>query len=289
MDMILDIDKLPVMVAGNKKSAMKQAGAVSADLWKVERSRIKRIEGFNVRDLDDPEYQAHIREIANSIKENGYYEDKPLAGFVAKEGNEDVIYLTDGYTRLAAIDLVTSEGVEIAPLPIIVKPRGTSMEDMTVALYTGNQGRRLTAMETAGVCKRLIGAGWTEKQVVDRLVMSLTQVKNLLDLIGAPMQIRKLVSQGKVAATLAVQTLHTHGSEAVAVLEKAVELATEQGKARATGKHVWALTANSEGKSTGRQNRTSTQKNKSWLMLRVRRFACLLLIARKHLKRPYQG
>ncbi len=226
---------------GNIKLAMKNAGASSADLWKVPREFLRVIPGFNVRNTDDPEYQAHIRWIADSIKENGFYSHKPMAGYVGKDGDDDVIFLTDGHTRLAAVDIAVAEGAELTTLPVVVSPRGTSLEDLTVALYTSNTGRPLTPYETGQLCKRLISFGWTEKQIAERLVLSITQVNNCLDLAAAPMAVRNLVSQGKVAATTAIHTIQAHGSNAASVLEKAVEVATQAGKERATAKHIKAV------------------------------------------------
>lgn len=251
------------LAAGNIKAAMKQANATKADLWKVPREFIRVIPGFNVRNSDDPDYQQHIRWIADSIKENGFYSHKPLAGYVGKDGEDDVIFLTDGHTRLAAIDIATAEGAEIASLPVIVSPRGTSLEDLTVALYTSNTGRPLTPYETGQLCKRLISFGWTEKQIAERLVLSITQVNNCLDLAAAPLSVRKLVSEGKVSATAAIQTLHTHGTNATSVLEKAVEVATQAGKERATAKHIQAVAESDPLQPEQSENTTCASQQQS--------------------------
>lgn len=58
----------------------------SADLWKVPPHSLHRHPHFNVR-IKDERYNAKVREYADSMKANGYYSDKPLAGYVAKEGN----------------------------------------------------------------------------------------------------------------------------------------------------------------------------------------------------------
>ena len=95
----------PELVSGSVKTAMKDAGAKSADLWKVHPSKLRVIEGFNGR-IRTPAYEEHLQRIKQSIIENGYYPDKPLAGYVAKEGDENVIYVTEGHTRHEAVQLV---------------------------------------------------------------------------------------------------------------------------------------------------------------------------------------
>lgn len=219
---------------GSVKAAMK--GVTSSDLWKVPRERLSVAEGFNVRQHND-EYQAHVRAIADSMKANGFMQDKPIAAFVADEQ----IIVTDGHTRLAAYDLAVSEGMEPFELPVVTKPRGTSMEDLTVALVTSNSGRPLTPLEVGLVCKRLVDYGMEPPVVAKRLGLTPVHVNNLLDLVAAPKQVRDLVSTGKVSATLAIETLRSEGKEAAKVLAESVKVAETSGKQRATKKHVKAV------------------------------------------------
>lgn len=232
-------EEIQSLAQGNIKSAMNATGATSQDLWMVPREGIRIIEGFNVREKDDPEYQAHIQWLAESIKENGFYRDRPLTGYVGKEDDQDVIFLTDGHSRLAAVDLLISAGVEIGPLPVVTKLRGTSVEDLLVAMYTSNSGKPLTPYETGMLCKRLLGMGWDEKTISKRLgLKSIQYLQDLLDLVGAPLDVRNMVTHGEVSATTAIKVMKEHGSKAVAVLKKGVDQAKSEGKARATPKHM---------------------------------------------------
>lgn len=226
------------LVRGNLKAAMAAAGAANPHaLWTVPVSQIRVIPGFNVR-ISTPEYEAHVEWLTNSIIENGYDQDKPLAGFVAREDDSDVIYLTDGHTRFKAVERAIERGHPIEALPIVVKPKGTSMEDLNVALVTANSGRALTPIETAVVVKRLVGYGLDEATIAKRLGFTLKYVSDLLTLVAAPKPIRDMIVSGKVSSTLALQTLNKHGAEATAVLKEAVKNAEASGKTKATGKHV---------------------------------------------------
>lgn len=239
----MNTETQPQFTPGSVKDAMK--GVSSGDLWKVPRERIHVEPGFNVR-VHDKDYEAHVRAIADSMKENGYYSDKPLAGFV---GDGDRIILTDGHTRLAGYDLAVSEGLIAFPLPMVTKPRGTSMEDLTVALVTSNSGKPLSPYELGLVCKRLIGYGMEVKDVAKRLSLTEVYINNLLDLVGAPKAIRDMVINGAVSATLAINTLHEHGKDAAKVLGAGVKEAKASGKERATQKHVKAATEKKAKKS----------------------------------------
>lgn len=225
------------LVPGNVKGAMKSAEAKSRDLWQVPIANIRILPEFNVR-IRDAAYLAHLRSIVNSIKQEGFYQHKPLEGYVANEAGQNVIYLTGGHTRFEATGIANQEGCEIHTLPIIVSPPGTSAEDLVVALVKGNEGKPLTPFETGIVCKRLVNFGWETKKIAQRLNMTETYVDGLLLLVGAPAEIRDLVQSGQVSATTAIQTLRTQGSEAIRHLQDGVKRASEAGASRVTAKHL---------------------------------------------------
>lgn len=221
------------LTAGNVKAAMKDAGAVSADLWQVAPDRLRVLEGFNARVKNDA-YTARVRWIADSIKANGYYKHKPLSGFVAREDGVDVIYVTGGHRRHEAVHLAISEGVEVPHVPVVIKPKGTGMEDLTVDLIVGNEGEPLTTYEQAVVCKRLAGFGWDSKEIARRVGYSTAQyVDGLLALAAAPLPIRKMVIESVISATTAIEAIKKHGDKAVDVLLAAV---VKAGGGRVTAK-----------------------------------------------------
>lgn len=224
------------LVPGSVKAAMKEAGASSADLWMVPYDQLRVIDGFNVR-VRTPDYIAHVKSIKDSIIANGFYRDKPLEGYVGKdEEGHNVIFITGGHTRHEAVGLAIAEGHEIDSVPVIVKPQGTSQEDLTVALVTGNTGRPLTPIETAIVIKRLIGFGMDEKTIAQRLGYGKQYVTDLLSLLAAPAAVRKLVESGKVSATLAISEIKKDPKQAAQKLTEAVEKVSAQGKTKVTKK-----------------------------------------------------
>jgi hypothetical protein len=229
------------LTRGNVKAAMKSAGAGSADLWTVPPAMLRQIEGFNGR-IRTPSYIAHLANIKASIKENGYYLDKPIAGYVAKdpETGEDVIYVTEGHTRHDAVIELSAEGHEVERVTVVVKPNGTTMEDLKFALIQSNDGRPFTTFEIAVQVKCLVGMGVDEATIARRLNFKSGKVyvDDLLILAGAPKAIRDLVIDDKISATLAIQELKKNGAKASDRLKAAVEKATSAGKKKATAKHV---------------------------------------------------
>lgn len=234
-NLALDLDVH--LAPGSIKSAMKDAGAGSRDLWQVPPGQLRMIENFNVR-INGEKHMAKVREYADSMKSEGFYQHKPLAGYVAKEGDEQVIYITDGHTRLQSVLLANKEGAEILLIPIVVSQAGVSVEDLTVALVRSNSGEPLAPMEIAIVCKRLARFGWDEKTIAGRIGVSEQYVKNLLSLIAAPAEIRQMVIEDRVSASTAIEVIGKHGDKALEVLSKAEAKANGSGKGKVTGKHI---------------------------------------------------
>jgi ParB family chromosome partitioning protein len=225
------------LVPGGAKSFMKDTGSSSRDLWQVDVGLVKVLPNFNVRIKDD-KYVDHIRRLADSMKEEGFYQDKPLAGYVAKEGQEQVIYITDGHCRLEAVRLAIKEGAEIVKVPVVVASAGSSMEDLTVALVRANDGKPLTPLEIAIVCRRLTKFNWEVKEIARRLGFSQNYVEGLLLLIGAPQEVRAMVESGEVSASTAIGILRSDGDKAYEKLQEGLEKAKAKGKDKVTKKHM---------------------------------------------------
>lgn len=232
------------LTPGATAAAMKSAGADNGKLHLVPVAQIKPIPGFNVR-VQSADYLAHRDMLVDSIRANGYDETKPLAGYVAKEGDSTVIYVTDGYTRLDAVntfnaDPDTAEAAEIAKLPVIVRSTAPSLTDLTVALHTNNTGRPLTPFELGVVVKRLLkDEGATKEGVAKRLAVTSRYLDDVLLLVNGPKEVRSAVLDDKVSSTFAIQELRKAGEKPEKAVERitaAVAKAEASGKKRATAK-----------------------------------------------------
>lgn len=221
---------------------MKADEATSAKLYRVPVDKIKPIPGFNVR-VESPDYIAHRDTIRASIAANGYDPTKPLAGYVAKEGDENVIYVTDGHTRLAAVqdfnaDPDTAEKDEIAALPVMVHPKEVSLTDLTVALHTANSGRPLTPFELGVVVKRLLAEEGAKKaDIATRLGVTTRYLDDVLLLANADAKVKQHVASGSVSSTMAIQLLRKDSDSAAEKIEAAVKKTAGTGK-KATKKHT---------------------------------------------------
>lgn len=230
------------LAAGSTEPAMKEAAAKSSKLYNVPVNKIEAIPGFNVR-VDGPDYRAHRDAIAASIKANGYDSTKPLAGYVHKGEDGNVIYVTDGHTRLDAVKSLLADkdsGFSIDSLPVVVRSPAPSLTDLTVALHTNNTGRPLTPFELGVVVKRLMkDEGADKKAIAERLAVTPRYLDDVLLLVNAPKPVRTAVLEGDVSSTFAIQTLRKAGDspeKAVEIITNAVTKAKASGKAKATAK-----------------------------------------------------
>lgn len=222
------------LTQGNVKNAMKAAEAKGRDLYMVPIGNLKTFDGFNIRITETKKYQEGIQDLANSMKSEGFYPDKPLAGYI--DGND--ICITDGHRRLAGAVLANTQGASIEALPVVVKPAGTSREDLTVALVQSNTGAPLTPYETGIAVKRLLGYGMEKAVVATRLGLSERYIDDLMLLQGAPKSVRDMVIADKVTATTAIATLKNDAKGAADALKTGLEKAEKSGKKRVTAKNL---------------------------------------------------
>jgi len=225
------------LVAAPVKGAIAAVDGGRVEMWMVPWKSLKTIEGFNVR-ADSPDNKAHIADLAQSMVANGFFKDKPLAGYAAKDGKKEVVYITDGHCRLQAVALAVESGAEIDRIPVVLTPSGTSMADLMVRLVQSNSGKPLAPLELAEVVKRLAGYGVDNKDIATRLGKTPKYCRDLLELAGAPTKIRQMVAAGKVSATEALKQLRAKGEEAAEALTQAEAKAAASGKTKVTGKTI---------------------------------------------------
>lgn len=225
------------LVGASHKSLLNSIAATKGDMLIVALEDIRIIPGFNVR-VKDAGYHAHIRDLANSIRENGFYNNKPLTGYAGMEGKKPVIFLTDGHCRMEGAHLAISEGAPITELPVILKDKSVTMEDLTVELVRSNNGKRLTPLEMAIACKRLVSFNLKPQTIADKIGITVEYVNQLLTIAGAPASIREMIQAGEATAAVALGALRDHGSDAGKVMGEALAKAKASGKTKLTQKFL---------------------------------------------------
>lgn len=238
------------LVSGSIQNAIKAAGGekvATGDgaVYMVPVDALRILEGFNIRIVNE-EYEAQVEGFEKSIKSEGFLKNRPLTGFAAKVGDDNVIYLTDGHRRYEAVQRINAgEGEKIERVPVLMEPATMTLEDHLVGLATSNSGNPLTMFEKALLAKRLDNMGVARERIAARLVFTERHLNNMLKLAGAPSKIRNAIIDGKVSATDALKLMRTKGDKAGEALDEGLADAAKKGKTKATGKNLGG------GESTG--------------------------------------
>lgn len=173
--------------------------AKRADMFKVPASNLRIKEGLNIRS----DY-GNIQELADSIKENGV--KVPLRGYKERENGYEVFVVVDGHRRHTALQLLLEQGTEII-VPFITENKGYNDEQRLIDMFLMNEGKSLTPLEQAEGVRRLIAYGYSEKEIALKLAKSEVYVRKLNSLNSAPKAFRKLIEEGTISATLAIETI----------------------------------------------------------------------------------
>jgi ParB family chromosome partitioning protein len=223
---------------GGTKAVMSGLNAKSRDLYQVKPADIYVMPGLNPR-VQNKAYYDGVEVLAEDIKEHGYYQDKPLAGYIAKIDGKDTIVLNDGHRRLAATLKAIESGAAIETVPIVIKDKSNSMLDLTVGLLKSNEGQPFTVYEKAVIAKRLKGYGWDNTKIAAEMRCTSAFVGQLLTLAGAPQAIADLVQSGNMSATQAHDLMKEHGNEdAAEIATQAVAKAKAAGRSKVTAKDL---------------------------------------------------
>lgn len=217
------------------KQGIKELAVGRSDIYRMNPTDLHVKEGWNCRDLDTEEALEDLKALAASIAEVGV--KQPLTVY-SEDGKT---YVSDGHRRLRATMLALESGAEIKSVPVQTEDRYSNEADRVFSMIVRNSGKPLLPIEQGRVFKRLIDLGWTEKEIAAKSGLNKVWVTELLELQAAPDAVTALVKSGKVAATLAINTLKANKGDAKKAgedLAEAVETAKSQGKSRATAKHL---------------------------------------------------
>lgn len=247
---IVDFDQTVVPGSG-VKGVMKNVGATSRDLWKVKPSEIHVMPGLNPRVQDEAYFQG-LQELAEDMVANGYYEDKPLTGFLAIVEGKEQIVLGDGHRRLAAVQIAQKMGAPIETVPVVMKDKSQlSMEDLTKSLLHSNEGKPFTVYEKAVLAKRFKSYGWEDARIAKEMRVTPAFIGQILTLAAAPVDVQNLVKTGVISATHAIETIKAKGDQAETVIKEAVVKAAKKGKGKVTAKDMDENTRKRRAKNVG--------------------------------------
>lgn len=214
--------------------------ATKQTTWEVDVRNIKPLEraGGNLR-----EDYGDLDELAASIEEHGI--KNPIQAYRDKD-NDGEWFAIDGHRRLAAsMKLVKEKGLAIRAKVIVVDYRTLNDEQITVDMFTTNDGKRLNFLEMAEGVRRLSAYGNTPNEIAKKISKPAPFVKNLLLLSSATRSVKEMIKSNLVSTTLVLKIFKSTESwdETVLQLEKAFAVA-KQSKAVKKGVSVEELEGN---------------------------------------------
>lgn len=218
------------MAAINNIRALKKHNEDSVkktDLFQLDPRTIQEEPGFNVRDTFDPDYWdrpetiAHVRGFAESYKAG-----KHVPPMVVKVKN-GIPFLRAGAHRLRGLMLAIEEGAKIDFVPVF-ESKGDEIDE-TILIAKENGGQSLSALSLAVIYGRLDGWGWNHQRIGAEFGRTGEHVRQTLKLLELPVAMKKLIADGVISASYAVELYEEYGDEAVGM----VQTVAEQKKAEA--------------------------------------------------------
>lgn len=189
----------------------------------LDREDIIMVPEYNIRkDYGDIE-----GEDLSSIKEGIR---QPLIGFM-KDGK---FYGCDGFRRMAKYDHL---GLTYK-IPCKLDDRCQTQNGRILLALEMASAKSLTMLERANGYKLLLNDGMTIEEIAEKTFKTGTSIRDCLALLEAPELVKSAIVSNQISPTEALEVIRSEGENAEEVIEKAVEIAKEMGKSKATAKHV---------------------------------------------------
>lgn len=213
------------------KEMTKDGTIKRADAMKIGHADIHVEPGFNLRDTTSDEFREGIAALKAHIKRGGQ-----VPALEVRPRDEGGVWLVDGHRRHIAFGELIAEGDPITQIAIV--PFIGNDADRVARIMTSNEGAKLKPLEVAEGYRRLAAFGLTPDDIARRVCKTRQHVDQLLILANADTAVQRMVADGEVSATTAVDVARKHGSKAAGVLKEAKATAGK-GKVTAAAVKPW--------------------------------------------------
>lgn len=203
-----------------------------------KRSQLNIVPGLNVRDLSTADNQAHIRWLADEIKEKGFTSN--IYVFM----KADKVCVAQGHCRMAAIDLLISEGhwnEDEQLIPTLLEAKGIGELEIIAGQFTTNGSKPINAREAATNILRIMAmVGQDQVRTAKLIGKSQSYVSQMLTFNEqATPEIHKAIANGEISQSQAATILREEGTEkATKTIQEAVAAIKAKGKAKVTKKDL---------------------------------------------------
>lgn len=185
------------------------------DIFLIPLELLEEEEGFNVRDYTRPEIIEHIEDMALAYERG---EQLPPLQVKIKNGR---CLVRDGHCRRRSALKAKKRGVNIERLPCI-EFKGDEIEQ-DLLILNSNKGLRLTSIERATVYKKMAGWGLSPQDIALKVNKTDEHVRQQLFLLELPVELKNMINNDVISASLAVKYFKEYGHDAVNIIKKAHE------------------------------------------------------------------
>lgn len=192
------------------------------DGWQVDPLLLIEEEGFNPRGAfahdywNRPDVVAHIRGFADAYKAGRFV---PPIVVIVRNGD---ILVRDGAHRRRGALLAIKEGAELA-LVQVTEFKGDEAEQAKLVL-TAADGRTLAPLERAVQYGKLVGWGWSIARIAKEANKTAEHVRTTLPLLDLPIELKQLIAEDVIKATLAKALYDEHGTKALDLVKEAIAI-----------------------------------------------------------------
>lgn len=192
------------------------------DGWQVDPLLLIEEEGFNPRGAfahdywNRPDVVAHIRGFADAYKAGRFV---PPIVVVVRNGD---ILVRDGAHRRRGAVLAIEEGADLA-LVQVTEFKGDEAEQAKLVL-TAADGRTLAPLERAVQYGKLAGWGWSIARIAKEANKTPEHVRITLPLLDLPIELKQLIAEDVIKATLAMALYNEHGTKALDLVKEAIAI-----------------------------------------------------------------
>lgn len=204
------------------------------------RSQLHIMPGLNARDMKSPENVDRVKDLADKIDAKGFTSNVTI--FI----KDNKPYISQGHCRMAAIDLLISDGKwdeETMLIPALAENSGVGILELYSNQFTSNDSKQLAPREAAFNIMRIMNLlGQDRDRTAAQICRSRSYVDQMLKFNeDASPEVHAAVEAGKISQSQAASILRKEGSkQGSETIKKVVATAEASGKKKATKRDVEA-------------------------------------------------
>jgi ParB family chromosome partitioning protein len=207
-----------------KLDALKVVKRNDQGMW-ARPDAIRIIDGFNLRDVNAPDYREDIESLKAHLLRGGKVPALEVCLSVDGLG----VDVVDGHRRTEAYREIMAAGKNIEWIRI--EPFEGNDAERHARILTSQDSRKLRPLELAEGYRRMKALFGMSNEEVGQMVGKTRQhIEQMLLLASAPHAVQTMVRAGEVSASAAIDAVREHGEGSAQILGAAKDIAAASGQ-----------------------------------------------------------